>query len=104
VARRALERQGYRVLEATAPQAALAVAESHAGEIKLLVTDIIMPEMTGPALARRLLATTPGLEVIYMSGKSEDTMIDRGVVPGAGFLRKPFSPEDLVRAVREKLG
>jgi two-component system, cell cycle sensor histidine kinase and response regulator CckA len=103
VSRRALERHGYRVLEAQTSRAALAIAESHLSEIGLLVTDIVIPEMSGPALARRLVGIIPGLRVIYMSGKTEDTMIDEGVVPGASYLQKPYSPDQLVQAVRQRL-
>jgi two-component system, cell cycle sensor histidine kinase and response regulator CckA len=104
VAREFLESGGYTVLEAQNASEALRVAEEHRGTIDLLVTDMIMPGMSGQELAARLQQTQPGLRVIYMSGYSEHaateaTRMDASV----RLLTKPFSRGAVLRAVREVL-
>jgi two-component system cell cycle sensor histidine kinase/response regulator CckA len=96
---RALKDLGYRVLEAGDPNEALREAAAHDGAIDLLLTDVVMPHMRGPELARRVVESRPGLKVLYMSGYPDDTLLDRGV----SFLAKPFSPDLLGRKVRELL-
>jgi PAS domain S-box-containing protein len=97
-----LEGYGYRVVQAQDAAQALRVC---AGQpVDLLVTDVAMPKMSGVELARRLRLTLPGLRTIFISGYSEDTHAQqRKSLPGAGFLQKPFSPQDLAQKVREVL-
>lgn len=95
---------GYHVLCASSPSEALQLAAKHIGRIELVVTDIVMPEMHGPTLARQLLALRPDLGVLYVSGYSENDISDQGVIdPGLDVLQKPFSKLSLVRKVREML-
>ena len=99
-----LSRQGYQVLEAATGTEALETAEGHAGPIHLLLTDVIMPGMTGKELAERLKGPRPATKVLYMSGYAADLMADRGLLgPGVGYIAKPFSPESLNVKVREVL-
>jgi len=100
-----LQRHGYRVLEAGSGVEALKVWETHAAEVGLLLTDMIMPDgLTGRELAKQLLARKPGLKVIYVSGYSIDT---EGTTfrmrEGVTYLQKPYHPKRLAEAVREKL-
>lgn len=103
VARELLERQGHTVLCAANAAEALEFFEEHAS-IGVLLTDVVMPGTSGPALARRLVERRPALKVIYMSGYTEDTIIHHGVLnPGIAFLAKPFSSEALGQKLREVL-
>jgi PAS domain S-box-containing protein len=103
-ARRALELKGYTVLEATSGVDALSLAALHGGSIPLLVTDVIMPGMQGHQLAAQLGATRPCMRVLYVSGFTENSVIQHGV-PGQGvaFLPKPFTAEALCGTVRRVL-
>jgi len=101
---RTLSASGYTVLAAGRPQEALDLARSHDGPIDLLLTDIVLPEMNGAALAEKLAPLRPETRVIYMSGYAESTIVHRGVlVAGARLLSKPFTIAALGRAVRETL-
>ena len=105
LARRLLERLGYQVLEAANPNEALEVCARHDGGIHLLLTDVVMPQMSGKELAERIRATKPGLKTLFMSGYAAETIAQRGVLEeGIHFLPKPFSPDDLAKKVREALG
>jgi PAS domain S-box-containing protein len=100
----ALERSGYRVLQAATPEAALEVVEQTAGAIDLLLTDVIMPGMDGAELQRRLLRLRPGIRTLFMSGYTASIMGDHGILEdGVYFIQKPFSVVDLTRKVRELL-
>jgi signal transduction histidine kinase len=95
---------GYNVLCAALPSEALSLVKARADAIDLLVTDVVMPEMHGPALARLLLEVRPGMKVLYVSGYSENDISDQGVVePGLEVLQKPFTKQSLIRKVREML-
>ena len=104
LARTLLERLGYRVLEATSPGEALILCEKHEGEIHLLLTDVVMPNMSGKELAERITAIKPGLKTLFMSGYTADAIAHRGVLEeGIHFLQKPFSLDALAKKVREVL-
>jgi PAS domain S-box-containing protein len=99
-----LESRGYTVLAAPDAEQALAISERFKESIHLLVTDVIMPGLSGSQLAERLLARRPGLQVLYMSGYPEDAIAHHGILdPHKRFLQKPFAPSLLLRTVREML-
>jgi signal transduction histidine kinase/CheY-like chemotaxis protein len=100
--RAALGRQGYALLVAADGAEALDVARNHCGEISLLLTDVVMPQMGGPQLAVRLQGLRPGLKVLYMSGYTELRM-ESGLGPDDALIQKPFSPTALAARVREIL-
>jgi two-component system cell cycle sensor histidine kinase/response regulator CckA len=101
--RQVLEREGYEVLEAADGPAALRLARSHEGQIDLLLTDVLMPQMGGHALAQAMSELRPGLRVLFTSGYTDEAIVASGVAGATGFIGKPFSPEDLVLKVRELL-
>jgi two-component system cell cycle sensor histidine kinase/response regulator CckA len=102
--RRALEAQGYVVLAASDGTDALRVVERHGGKIHLLLTDVVMPGMSGRELADKLASRRPGIRVLYMSGYPGDAVVQHGTLPaGSAFLQKPFSPDGLARKVRDVL-
>ncbi len=104
LAREALEEVGFQVLEARHGGEALMISQQYQGVIHLLVTDVVMPEMSGRVLADRLVPQRPALKVLYMSGYTDNAIVHQGVLdPGTAFLPKPFSPDALVRRVREIL-
>ena len=101
---RALETQGYVVLSASDAEAAQRIVERHGGTIHLLVTDVVMPGLSGRDLADRLATKRPGIRVLYMSGYPGDAVVQHGALPpGSAFLQKPFSPDGLARKVRDVL-
>jgi two-component system, cell cycle sensor histidine kinase and response regulator CckA len=102
--REILERNGYNVLEASQGSDAILVCSGHEGAIHLILTDVVMPGMSGRELCTRLTPLYPGVKVIYMSGYTDDTIGNHGVLePGTVFIQKPFSPNALERKVREVL-
>ena len=103
LARRILRDSGYRVIEAGSGEEALHLAGEHAGRIDLLLTDVVMPGMNGRELADRLVEIRPGTRVVFMSGYTEDVILQRGVSGERAFLAKPFTPPMLARSVREAL-
>jgi CheY-like chemotaxis protein len=105
LARQVLETAGYRVLEAESGEAALRICESINGtRIDLLLTDVVMPGMSGNDMSKILLAKQPDMPVLYMSGYTDDAIVQHGVLePGINFLQKPFSPGALAVKVREVL-
>lgn len=99
-----LERRGYTVLTATTPGKALNLAAAHRQTIDLLVTDVIMPEMNGQALAENIRKLQPAIKVLYVSGYTADIISRHGVLhPDVQFLEKPFSSSSLGKKVREVL-
>jgi len=104
LAHEVLENCGYRLLEAANGVAALSVCEHYSETIDLLLTDVVMPEMSGRGVADRLAQLHPEMKVLYMSGYTDDVIAHHGVInEGIHFLQKPFAPGDLVRKVREVL-
>jgi CheY-like chemotaxis protein len=101
--RKVLERSGYVVLEANDGRAGLSIIVSHPDKIDVLVSDVVMPEMSGGALAKQALMLRPDLKVLFVSGHTEDAIVKGGVTQGAAFLQKPYTPADLARKVREVL-
>jgi two-component system, cell cycle sensor histidine kinase and response regulator CckA len=108
IAREILEEHGYRVLEASSANSgadnAIEIAHRHSGPIHLLVTDVVMPGMNGPALAGSLVAARPELKVLYMSGYTDDVIAHRAALaPGTLLIEKPFTALALLGRVREAL-
>jgi len=102
--REILGQNGYTVLVAGNGEEALRASGDHPGPIHLLVTDMVMPVMSGRELVSRLGPLRPEMKVLYMSGYTEEAIASRGVFgPGTAFLEKPFSPDALVRKIRETL-
>jgi PAS domain S-box-containing protein len=103
--RNVLKEKGYRILEASRGEEALELAEQYWGPIDLLVTDVVMPQMGGRELARRLVSLHPQIKVLYISGYADNpSWYQGGLDSGVAFLQKPFSPEALAHKVREVLG
>ncbi len=103
LARRLLQRQGYAVLVAANADEALRQFDRHPS-IDVLLTDVVMPGLSGPELARQLLERRPALKAIYMSGYTKEAIVQHGVLdPGIAFLHKPFTSETLGRKIREVL-
>ncbi|MGH9445755.1 MAG: ATP-binding protein, partial [Terriglobia bacterium] len=95
---------GYRVLEASCGDEAIRIALSHQGRIHLLLTDVVMPQMSGPELAKAMETVNPNATVVYMSGYAERSVVRQGIVDqGATLIQKPFSPATLVREIRRAL-
>ena len=104
LASRILSAKGYSVVVATSTQEAEQLATKHAGEIHLLLTDIIMPGTSGRELARRITERHPRTRVLYMSGYTDNVLAQGGVLEtGLSFLQKPFTPGALVQKVRDVL-
>ena len=99
-----LEMNGFTVLESLDPADAIRIAETHSGSIDLLITDVVMPRMSGPELARRLRETRPALRVLCMSGYPESAERgEAGASQWTAWLQKPFNPDGLILKVRECL-
>ena len=101
---RALEGRGYKTLLAAGADEALRVCEGYAGEIHLMLTDVVLPLVSGRELARRVAALRPRMKVLFMSGYTDDAIVQHGVLDaGTPFLQKPFTPRSLAEKVREVL-
>ncbi|HWZ90657.1 MAG TPA: response regulator, partial [Polyangiaceae bacterium] len=101
ITRAALERNGYRVLEAKFGSVAADLARQYASEIQLLITDVVMPGMSGRQVADLVCAAAPGLPVLFMSGYTDDAIVRNGVLEGKDhFLAKPFALTALLEKVR----
>ena len=104
VVREILEMNGYNVLEGRHGAEAIEISERHRGPIHLMVTDVVMPQMSGRELAQRLQPVRPDMRVLYMSGYTDDAIVRHGVLgAGIAFLSKPFTPDALALKVREVL-
>ncbi len=101
---RALEKRGYHVIQARDAQEALKLSKAHSGPIDLLLTDVVMPGMTGQELAAEVKLTRPGTRILYMSGYSREMITRQGVMEsGTAFIEKAFSAEKLCHSVRDIL-
>jgi DNA-binding response OmpR family regulator len=99
-----LEEEGYTMLVASNGREALSICEQHEGKIDLLITDVVMPEISGRELAERITHDCPKMKVLFMSDYTDDAIVRHGVLEeGAFFLQKPFTPDDLSRKVRAVL-
>jgi len=102
--RETLESKGYKVLEADHGESALHIVSRHSGKIDMLITDVVMPGMSGRELSAQLCSSYPHTKVLYLSGYTEDAIAHEGVLEsGTAFLQKPFTLQMLARKVREVL-
>jgi CheY-like chemotaxis protein len=102
--RATLEGAGYTVLEAGDGADALALCDQHRGQVRLVVTDIVMPHLDGAALGEWILSVDPSVKVLFVSGYAEELLERKGIqLAGAAFLDKPFTAEALLTKVREVL-
>ena len=99
-----LEAQGYQVLTASNGEEALSISEDLKRDIKLMITDVVMPQMSGRVLAERVLELRPNLPVLYMSGYTDDAIVRHGLLDHKlHFIQKPFDSANVARKVREVL-
>jgi CheY-like chemotaxis protein len=104
VARGILVKHGYHVIEARNAGEAMLLSEKHGGTFHLLLTDVVMPQMSGPELAKRLACTRPDMRVLCMSGYTDDSIVRHGVLEARlAYLQKPITPDALATRVREVL-
>lgn len=102
--RKVLESNGYTILEASGPVQALLLCEQYEMPIHMLLTDVVMPQMSGCELAEHLARSRPDMKILYISGYTDNAIAHLGVLePGVPFLQKPFTPDRLARKVRETL-
>ena len=104
IGRRILLAQGYTVLEAGDAQAAITLAAQHAGAIHIVVTDVVMPGLSGREMVERLRVARPDLKVLFTSGYTDDAVVRHGILrPGVAFLQKPFTRDALISKMRQAL-
>jgi two-component system, cell cycle sensor histidine kinase and response regulator CckA len=104
LAARVLRDAGYTVLDTRSATEAVLLGTHHEGTIDLLLTDVVMPQMSGRTVTELLTQQRPSLRVLYMSGYTDDVVVKRGVLAtGTAFLQKPFTPEQLLQKVRAVL-
>jgi two-component system, cell cycle sensor histidine kinase and response regulator CckA len=104
IVRKVLNQNGYKLLEAENGEDAVEISKKHDGAIDLLLTDVVMPKMSGKETAERLQPLYPQMKIIYMSGYTDNTIANHGVLaPGLNFIQKPFTPDELAGKVREIL-
>jgi DNA-binding NtrC family response regulator len=104
VTRQILELSGHKVLEATCASDAIDICSSYDGPIHLVLTDVVMPNMSGPTMVKELECLRPDIKTLFMSGYSGNDILRRGMLEeGNPFLEKPFSPDGLVLKIREVL-
>ena len=104
LARRILQTHGYNLLEAQNGFQALRLCQEYTGMIHLMVADVVMPGMSGRAVADHLSTVRPSMKVLYLSGYADNSIVHSGIIDtGTAFLPKPFAPGDLARKVREVL-
>ena len=102
--REVLQRHGYRVIDTRNGPEATQACERHEGEIHMLLTDVVLAQITGTDLARQLSPMRPRMKVLFISGYTEEAIVHQGVLEeGTAFLQKPFTPNVLARKVREVL-
>jgi len=101
---RVLSRAGYRVLSTADAETALEVLHRPRTRVDLLITDVIMPGMSGPELAAKVTAASPATKILFIAGNADGTLVRNGIAqPEKVLLEKPFSPTELARKVREIL-
>jgi two-component system cell cycle sensor histidine kinase/response regulator CckA len=99
-----LESVGYTVIESVSGKDALQKAKNFDGAIHLLLTDVVMPEMSGPELAAEIVLLRPGIKIIFTSGYTDDAIARQGLLdPNIAFIQKPYRPKALARKIREVL-
>ena len=104
LARRVLYRQGYTVLEAADGEEAILLCDRYGGHIDLVLSDVVMPKLSGPKAVEQLVAMRPSMQVLYMSGYTDDSIGQHGVLEAdVHFIQKPFTPPALGKKVREVL-
>ena len=104
LAERILGNLGYKVLSTSRPKEAKELVEQYDGQINLLITDVVMPEMNGRELSEQMQQLDPGLKILFMSGYTADVIAHRGILDeGINFISKPFSPKEMAAKIREVL-
>ncbi len=102
--RETLEREGYKVIDSADPVEAQRISEGHRGKVQLLITDVVMPKLSGRELARNLTERRPDMKVLYMSGYTDSAIVNSGILQKeVAFIQKPFTPQGLSNRVREVL-
>jgi PAS domain S-box-containing protein len=102
--RETLEREGYKLMDAADPIEARRIADTYRGDIQLMITDVVMPKVSGRELAQQLAGRRPSMKVLYMSGYTDNAIVNSGLLAReVAFLQKPFTPAALANKVREVL-